>query len=142
MDAKTIMSRYGKYADMLEKLGKVALWINPTIEQMGLTRPEIQVLYRDLKKEDEGIGIVDFLCRVSTDFLKWNARSESAFEVTNFIVENSPKYETDTINLIRLLLKDPYYFLDGLTGDHKQAIMRLFEIWFDYHQACRVKSMG
>lgn len=139
MDAKTVMSRYGKYAEMLEKLGKIALWINPTIEQMGLTRQEIQVIYRDLKKEED-IGIVEFLCRISTDFLIWNARSEDAVEVADFILQNSAKYETDTLNLLRLMLKDPYYFLKDLSGDHKQAIIKLFEVWFEYHRACRGKS--
>ena len=114
MENKDVLKKYGKYADILDRVGKLPLWKTPTLDDMRLSKAEIQMTYRELKGEGFHGTVLDYLCTVSTDFLVWMAKNRSGEKVARFIIDNYPEYETDTVNFLRLLFKKPWHFTDKL----------------------------
>jgi len=113
MDSKIILKKYAYYYDYLQKMGKINMGENVTIEDLDLSRGAVQAGYKEMKEMKFEGHFVYYLCYISTLFLinVASKNSSSALQTAINIIDNYPNYKEDTTNLLRLFMRNPYILL-------------------------------
>lgn len=132
MDEQKIISDYARYFEPLKKMGEVPLPVTPTIENLGVSKAQLQSGYKQMKEEHFDGSFIDFLCLVSLRFVVWNGRSNPV----DFILKHHDRYSWDVPNMLRLVIKKPeYFFKFANMKPDKIAFTTLTGLWFDlYHK--------
>lgn len=126
MDAKEtleILSKWDKYSGILQKLGEIHSWKMPSLDDLRLSRKEIQAGYREMKAEEEQKktefdgSLVDYFSVISLRYVMWSAKTKKGKELEKYFLENGESLSPDMINALRLLVKDPQLFLNELDED-------------------------
>lgn len=135
MDKQKILADYARYYTPLQLMGRIHISKTPTIEELQVTKAQMQSGYKDMKAMEFEGGFVDFLCLVSMRFVLADAKSEKLDEVVDYILETWEKIPAETFNLLRILMKYPMYFFNELGAKpDKNAFTRLAGLYFEIYQ--------
>lgn len=117
MESKIILKKYAYYYDYLQKMGRINMGKNVTIEDLDLSRGAVQAGYKEMKEMEFDGNFVYYLCYISTLLLinVASKNSSSALQTAINIIDNYPNYQEDTINLLRLFMRNPRILLQILS---------------------------
>lgn len=135
MESKKVLERYGYYLEYLERIARIDLLKVPTIESIGLGGSVVQRAYKEMKAEQFDGNIIDYLCLISLEFLRFqiNPGKENldARQAAERIIKS--EWKSDIRNALRIFLKNPYYLFGTLKDKRKfakEAFTILSNEWF------------
>lgn len=128
MDKRTILTRYAKYCETLEILGKIPLCSQASIDDLKPSRGLMQSCYKEIKELNFQGTLIDYLCWISTLYLIDRAGSE---DVVQYVKKNYPSIMEDANNLLRLFNKKPEFFLNEINSmDSIETYEVMSIMWF------------
>jgi hypothetical protein len=127
MQTGEMLEKYGRYYEILQRLGTFPLRETPTIEELNISKAMIQSGYRDMKEAGFTGNLLDFFCWISTLYMVHlgmtsTPKSWGAYRILHFIQEKVNTFQADMLNLLRLFNKDPQHFLTAMTEALREEI--------------------
>lgn len=120
MEEGKLFERYGYFSKQLKLLNNFNFHINPTLDELLLTKSMVQTAYRDMKEIKFDGTVVDYLCFIASEFFlrDWKISCENTFKEKNTeklleILNNKCRESEAAKNMLRLFLKDPAYFFNS-----------------------------
>jgi hypothetical protein len=135
MDKQKVMADYARYYMPLQLMGRIHLSKNPTIDELQVSKAQLQSGYKEIKETNFDGSFTDFLCLVSLRFVIVDSKSEKLDEVVDYILNNWEKIPAESLNLLRLMMRYPMYFFNELrVKPDKNAFTKLSGLWFENYQ--------
>jgi hypothetical protein len=130
MNRGKVIMLYGRYYDILKRLGKISLTSGkkPTIEDVDIPKAELQRAYKEMKKlsSSEFRGdIIDYLCWISTKFILLEVIDRGRdFSWVNYYQSNTE----DCNNMMLLFWRSPEYLLTEEIENRVETFRKIAEL--------------
>jgi hypothetical protein len=142
VETKTVLDRYAKYYDFLQRLGDSHFSETPTIKTVRITKGVVQSAYKEMKEVHFPGNLIDYLCLISTEYMvaqyKKFVKELSLLSCAQFMVDGYSGDPRDINNLLRLAMKNPGFLYDLVGSDKKDkktvqlkmdGFQLLYELW-------------
>lgn len=117
-------------------IGRIPLSEDVSIDDIKVTRKDLQAAYQEVKKRELKIGFVNFFLWVSTMHVAKIADTLARrYEIPEMLASMVSIQAEDAINMLRLFHINHNYFLDALIVQNQAERRKLFvainTLWYD-----------
>lgn len=136
METKEIMIKYWSHVEAIKRVGGFPLSKELQLSDLGEVKEMkaiTQKCYNEIKKDGLDISVIDYLCRISTQFIVANIKADTQIDYAMKIVNGYFENEAETKNLLRYFMKDPFFLLMKIKTnepDHLKTFYILGGLWF------------